>query len=185
VRVGGRALADAPGSAPGPGTSAVGVASTPDAGSALVLDPGAAVAEPDWAAALAAADSGRSRALASGDTEALRVWVDPTGTAWRSDAALASRVAGARARIVGGALVVQQVLPQEVSADRAVLLVQDRREAYSVVTASGTSAVPARGARWWRVTLSRAVPADGSVGWRLRDVAPDSGPGGDPSGAAR
>ena len=134
----------------------------------------------DVAGVLAVIDEGRRTALATGSAMQLRRWVDPDGTAWSDDAALARRVGDLHAAIDGGALVMLEVRPQRVAADEVVLLVRDEREAYVVVTSDGRTEVPARAARWWRVTLAH-VPGsrDGILGrWRVRDVAtvPDPGP---------
>lgn len=149
-----------------------------EAGSPVDLDRGAASTAPDWTALLAAADAGRQSALSAGDATALATWVDPEGSAWAADAALAARVTALGARIDGGALVVLDVRPRHVTASAAVLLVQDRRDAYTVSTVTGTSSVPARAPRWWQVTLRRTTDSDGAVVWRLRDVAPAAAPTG-------
>ena len=70
----------------------------------------------------------------------------------------------------GGSLVVLEVRPRAVSSTRAVLLVRDRRTAYSVLTPDGTTTVAARDPRWWRVTMALAAGPDGDA-WRLADVA--------------
>jgi hypothetical protein len=147
-------------------------------GSVVDLDRGAVSTAPDWVAVLAAADAGRQRALVAGDATALATWVDPEGSAWTADAALAARVTALGARIEGGALVVLDVRPRHVTASQAVLLVQDRREPYSVTTATGTSNVAARAPRWWQVTLRRTTESDGAVVWRVHDVAPAAAPKG-------
>jgi len=147
-------------------------------GTSLDLDRGAASSAPDWTALLAAADAGRQSALAAGDAAALATWVDPEGSTWAADAALAARVTALGAQIDGGALVVLDVHPRRVTSSDAVLLVQDRRDAYTVTTAAGTSSVPARAPRWWQVTLRRTTDSDGAVVWRVRDVAPVAAPTG-------
>jgi hypothetical protein len=149
-----------------------------EAGSPVDLDRGAVSTAPDWTALLAAADTGRQSALSAGDATALATWVDPEGSAWAADAALAARVTALAARVDGGALVVLDVRPRHVTASAAVLLVQDRREAYTVTTAAGTSSVPARAPRWWQVSLRRTTDSDGAVVWRVRDVAPAAAPTG-------
>ena len=136
----------------------------------LDLDRAAATDPPDWPALLATADAGRQQALTSGDPTALADWVDPDGSAWTSDAALAARVSAADAHITGGALVVLDVRPRHVTASEAVLLVRDRRDAYSVITPAGTSTVAARAPRWWQVTLRRTSGSGGDATWRIRDV---------------
>jgi hypothetical protein len=142
----------------------------------LDLDRGPATDAPDWPALLATADAGRQRALESGDAIMLADWVDPDGSAWSADAALAARVSAAAARIEGGALVVLDVRPRHVTGSEAVLLVRDRRETYTVVTTAGTSDVAARAPRWWQVTLRRTSGSDGAATWRIRDVAPVAAP---------
>ena len=111
-----------------------------------MLDRGDTGAGPDWDALLAAADAGRGAAIAAGDTDALRTWVDPAGPAWPADSALAGRVSALHARVEGGSLVVLEVRPQAVAETRAVLLVRDRRSAYSVLTPDGTTTVGRTGA---------------------------------------
>ena len=140
-----------------------------------MLDRGDTGAGPDWDALLAAADAGRGAAIAAGDTDALRTWVDPAGPAWPADSALAGRVSALHARVEGGSLVVLEVRPQAVAETRAVLLVRDRRSAYSVVTPDGTTTVAARAPRWWRVTMVLAPGTRGGT-WRLSDVAPVAAP---------
>jgi hypothetical protein len=135
------------------------------------LDRGAVSTATDWPALLAAADAGRQRALVAGDATELATWVDPKGSAWVADAALAARVTALGAQIEGGALVVLDVRARRVAASQAVLLVQDRRDAYTVRTAAGTSSVPARAPRWWQVTLRRTTDSDGAGVWRIRDVS--------------
>jgi hypothetical protein len=165
------AAAAADGSSPDAQESGVGV------GEGVVdLDRGAVSTAPDWTALLAAADAGRQRALAAGDATALAIWVDPEGSAWVADAALAARVTALGARIEGGALVVLDVRARRVAASQAVLLVRDRRDAYTVTTAAGTSSVPARAPRWWQVTLRRTTESDGAVVWRIRDVSAAAAP---------
>jgi hypothetical protein len=190
VRVGARALADtpqvaarptiAPTAAPATAPGAAGPADPAGAGTGLGLDRGAPEADPDWTAVLTAVDAGRQRAIATGSVAALRDWVDPSGPAWPADAALAARVSTLHARIDGGALVILDVRAQAPGAARSVLLVRDRRDAYAVVTAQGTSRVPDRTPRWWRVTLVRATSpgADDPAGWRVHDVAPVAPPAG-------
>jgi hypothetical protein len=203
VRVGARAMADGPGAvdppasaspsasgsvstappdgssepAPEPSSSGSGADVPVDAAAAgLLLDRAAADGAPDWLALLAAADAGRQRALAAGDAGALEDWVDPDGSAWTADAALAARVTALSAQIDGGDLVVLEVRPRRVTPSQAVLLVQDRREAYSVVTPGGRSDVPARAARWWQVSLARTTDSGGGDGWRIRDVTAVAAP---------
>ncbi len=192
LRVGAGAVAEGAttGSSPAavaPGaTTSVGARTGSDpvgAGADLRLDRdagSAAPSAPDWPAVLAAVDAGRQRALASGSVAALRDWVDPAGPAWAGDSALAARVSALHARIEGGALVRLDVRLQSVDAARSVLLVSDRRDAYTVVTATGTTDVPARAPRWWRVTLVRAAPASATAaeGWRVHDVAAVDAPAG-------
>ena len=149
----------------------------------LGFDRGSATGAPDWAAVLATIDAGRQAALSSGDATGLATWVDPGGPAWASDAALAARVTAAGAQIEGGALVVLEVRPRRVTASDAVLLVRDRREAYSVVTAAGRSDVAARAPRWWQVTLRRTTGSDGEAVWRIRDARAIATPTGVPSGS--
>jgi hypothetical protein len=146
----------------------------------LGLDRGAPTPAPEWSAVLAAVDAGRLRAIVRGSVTALRDWVDPTGPAWAADAALAARVSALHARIDGGGLVTLDVRPQTVGPTRSVLLVRDRRDGYSVVTATGTSRVPPRAERWWRVTLVRVAAAGstGSAGWRIHDATPVAAPTG-------
>ncbi len=145
-------------------------------GGSVDLDRGAVSTAPDWTALLADADAGRASALAAGDVTALATWVDPDGSAWPADAALAARVSALRAQIDGGALVVLAVRPRQVTAGQAVLLVQDRREPYTVTTATGTASVPARPPRWWQVTLRPTTGSGGATVWRVRDVAPVAAP---------
>jgi hypothetical protein len=172
---GGARVTDAP--TDRPATTAPGVDGT-TTGAALDLDHGAVSTDPDWRGLLAAADAGRQRALATGDATALATWVDPDGSAWSADVALAERVTSLGASIVGGALVVLDVRPRHVTASDAVLLVQDRRDAYTVTTTAGASQVPSRAPRWWQVTLRSTTDADGVVAWRVRDVAPTAAPKG-------
>ncbi len=190
VRVGARALADTPPAAAGPtiaptaapatSPGAAGPVDPAETGTALGLDRGAPAAAPDWTAVLTAVDAGRQRAIATGSVAALRDWVDPSGPAWPADTALAARVSALHARIEGGSLVVLDVRAQAPGASRSVLLVRDRRDAYAVVTPEGTSRVPERAPRWWRVTLVRAAApgAADPAGWRVHDVAPVAPPAG-------
>jgi hypothetical protein len=159
-------------------STAASAAAAPGADAALDLDRGLVASGPDWRALLAAADAGRQRALAGGGVTALSSWVDPDGSSWAADAALTARVAALGASIVGGELVVLDVRPRRVTASEAVLLVQDRRDAYSVTTDAGTSDVPPRAARWWQVTLRSTTGADGTVAWRVHGVAPATAPKG-------
>lgn len=160
-------------STPTPTAAATGVA---DAGPAVPLDRAVVASSLDWTTVLATVDEGRRAALSLGSVARLREWVDPRGGVWSADAALASRVAALRARIEGGALVALEVRVRSASPTDVVLLVRDRREAYTVVTASGRSTVAERGPRWWRVTLGRSTsgPDEASTapggGWRIRDV---------------
>ena len=157
------------GAAPAPTPS---VSSGGAAGADLLLDRGADT--PDWATVLAAIDDGRQRALAEGSVDGLRDVVAPDGAAWAADSALAARVSALHARIVGGALSVLEVRPSDTGAGRAALLVHDRRAAYTVVTSDGSREVPAREARWWRVTL---VPSPStSAGWRVLEVVAVAAP---------
>lgn len=57
-----------------------------------------------------------------------------------------------------------------------VLLVRDRRAAYSVVTPEGSSEVPVREARWWRVTLVASPSVPASPGWRILGAVPVPSP---------
>jgi hypothetical protein len=123
---------------------------------------------------LAALDAARQRALADGSVDALRAVVASDGTAWSDDAALAARVSALHARIVGGALTVLEVRPTGSAAGRADLLVRDRRSAYTVVTSDGSRDVPAREARWWRVSLVASLSTP--VGWQVHDVAAVAAP---------
>jgi hypothetical protein len=166
TRPGGRSPSDDPGDAVPPGP--------------VDLDRSVTDGLGEWAGVLSEIDEGRRTALATGSAAQLRRWVDPDGTAWSDDVALARRVGDLHAGIDGGALVMLEVRPQREAADEVVLLVRDEREAYVVVTSDGRTEVPARAARWWRVTLAH-VPGsrDGVLGrWRVRDVAtvPDPGP---------
>jgi hypothetical protein len=187
VRVGARALAEPQQLGTSPAAAPVvaspsGAGPEDPAGTApdLGLDRLAPSAAPDWAATLAAVDAGRLGALATGSVTALRDWVDPAGPSWAADAALAARVSTRKARIEGGALVVLEVKTETSGSTRSVLLVHDRRDSYAVVTATGTSRVPSRAPRWWRVTLVRAAgpAARGTAGWRVHDVAPVAAPTG-------
>jgi hypothetical protein len=172
-----------PGASSTPTAAATGVAV---AGPTVPLDRAVPSSSPDWAAVLATVDEGRRAALSLGSVARLREWVDPQGGVWSADAALASRVAALRARVEGGALVALEARVTSASPTDAVLLLRDRREAYSVVTASGRSTVAERGPRWWRVTLGRSEPGPDEAstapagGWRIRDVlavpAPTAGP---------
>ena len=65
---------------------------------------------------------------------------------------------------------VLEVRPRRVTTSEAVLLVRDRREAYTVVTTAGPSEVAARAPRWWQVTLRRTTASDADASWRIRDV---------------
>jgi hypothetical protein len=168
----------APGASLAPGGSdAASESAAPAATDAVQLDRGGAAVAPDWASVLATVDEGRRAALAVGSAVALRDWVDPQGSAWPPDAALAARVVALHAQIEGGALVALEIHAQAVTPSQAVLLVRDRREPYTVVTDSGRTAVDERGPRWWRVTLARSTSAPGEtaaslvVRWRIRDVA--------------
>ena len=191
VRVGSRASAEVGVPVPIPSLSTSGAATPTTAGPAGVGRPSSAPAAPgagdgtdllidrgadtpDWATVLAALDAARQRALAEGSVDALRAVVAPDGTAWADDAALAARVSALHARIVGGALTVLEVRSTSSAAGRAELLVRDRRSAYTVVTSDGSRDVPAREARWWRVSLvaSLSTPA----GWQVHDVAAVAAP---------
>ena len=143
-------------------------------GSDLVLDRGADA--PDWATVLGAVDDGRRRALADGSVDGLRGFVAPDGTAWAAGAALAARVGAEHARIVGGGLTVLEVRATSSTSGRVVLLDRDRRAAYSVVTPEGSSEVPVREARWWRVTLVASPSVPASPGWRILEAAPVPSP---------
>jgi hypothetical protein len=131
----------------------------------VLLDRGALV--PDWVAVLADLDEGRRTAIALGSTDALGRWVDRGGTAWAADSALASRVRTLGATLDGGGLELLEVRAESVSEAAAVLVVRDRRAAYTVTLPGSTRpvVVPARSARWWRVTLRRVEDQ-----WRVRGV---------------
>ena len=145
-------------------TAAPTTATTPGvAGVALDLDRGAGV--DDWAAVLGELDAARTRALERGSLDELAQVVDRHGTAWVADAALARRVSTAHATVRGGSLVVTDVRVASVTATTAVLVVRDRRTAYTVTVDGGTQRVPERPARWWQVRLGR----DGDR-WLIEDV---------------
>jgi hypothetical protein len=124
---------------------------------------------PDWAAVLAALDSGRRTALASGSADDLARWVDPSGGAWARDSALLRRLADSAARITGGELVLQEVQLMRSDVDRVLLAVRDRRTGYDVTQNGTTTHVAERGSSWWVVTLTPLPALDGE-GWRLADV---------------
>ncbi len=123
----------------------------------------------DWAAVVAALDSGRRTALASGSADDLARWVDPSGGAWARDSALLRRLADSAARITGGELVLQEVQLMRSDVDRVLLAVHDRRTAYDVMQNGTTTHVAERGSSWWVVTLTPLPALDGE-GWRLADV---------------
>jgi len=161
-------LASAPGSPAGVAPTEP-VSGTPP----LLLDRGDPA--PDWTAVLADLDEGRRTAIGQGSTDALARWVDRDGTAWAPDSALATRVRSLGATLDGGALELLEVRAESVSSVAAVLVVRDRRAAYTVTLPGSTrpAVVAARAARWWRVTL-RLVDDQ----WRVRGVigiAPASG----------
>jgi hypothetical protein len=143
---------------------------TPSSTDALTLDPGTGAQQAiDWAGVLAALDSGRRTALASGSRDDLARWVDPAGAAWGRDAALLQRMAGSDARIEGGELVLEEVKPLRAEAGRVLLAVRDRRAAYDVAVDGTTTHVPERAAAWWTVTLTPLPALDGE-GWRIAEV---------------
>jgi hypothetical protein len=143
---------------------------TPSSTDALTLDPGTGAQQAiDWAGVLAALDSGRRTALASGSRDDLARWVDPAGVAWGRDAALLQRMAGSDARIEGGELVLEEVKPLRAEAGRVLLAVRDRRAAYDVAVDGTTTHVPERAAAWWTVTLTPLPALDGE-GWRIAEV---------------
>jgi len=147
-----------------------------DAGQVLDVDHGAA-ASPPWASVLRAVDAGRLRAICAGSVDELAAYVDPAGPEFAADSRLVSRVATSGATLRGGGLEVMSVRASRSTATRAVLLVRDRRESYSVTSAGGTATVADRSARWWRVTLVREETlTTGAQGWRVHDVAPASAP---------
>lgn len=141
----------------------------PEVSATPVAPPPAEPVATDWAAVLAALDSGRRQALASGDRDALARWVDPAGAAWARDAALLARLAGSGARLSGGEVVLEEARLLRADANRVVLAVRDRRTAYDVVQGGTTTHVPERTASWWTVTLT-PMPALDSDGWRIAEV---------------
>ncbi len=145
-------------------------ATTPSIADPPALDPGAGLQQAvDWVGVLAALDSGRRTALASGSRDDLARWVDPAGAAWGRDAALLQRMSGSDARIQGGELVLEEVRPLRAEAGRVLLAVRDRRAAYDVVQDGATTHVPERAAAWWTVTLT-PLPALEGEGWRIAEV---------------
>lgn len=140
-------------------------------GPPVVLDRGDPV--PDWVDVLAEIDDGRRSALAAGSAQALAGWVDPDGSAWEADAAVAARVRSLRATLHGGVLEILELRLVPTTAGSAVLLVRDRRSAYSVMVTGGGAAVavPARGPQWWRVTLRLTGER-----WRVRSVSAVTSP---------
>jgi hypothetical protein len=138
---------------------------------------------PDWVEVLAEIDEGRRSAIAAGSAQALARWVDPDGPAWEADAAVAARVSSLRATIQGGVLEILDVRPAPSTAGSMVLLVRDRRSAYSVMVSGGGAAVAVavRGPRWWRVTLRLTGER-----WRVRSVSAVAAPeiAGPPSGGS-
>ena len=141
-------------------------------GPPVLLDRGDPV--PDWVEVLAEIDEGRRSAIAAGSAQALARWVDPDGPAWEADAAVAARVRSLRATLHGGVLEILELRPAPSTAGSMVLLVRDRRSAYSVMVTGGAAAavVAARGPRWWRVTLRLTGER-----WRVRSVSAVSAPG--------
>jgi hypothetical protein len=160
-----------PASAEAPPTGAgTPTATTPSSTDAPALDPGTSPQQAvDWVGVLAALDSGRRTALASGSRDDLARWVDPAGAAWGRDAALLQRMAGSDARIEGGELVLEEVRPLRAEAGRVLLAVRDRRAAYDVMQDDTTTHVPERAAAWWTVTLTPLPALDGE-GWRIAEV---------------
>jgi Tfp pilus assembly PilM family ATPase len=135
-------------------TPAPAATATPaEAGVGLDLDRGAGV--DDWAAVLGELDTARTRALERGSLDELAQVVDRNGTAWVADAALARRVSTARATLRGGSLVVTDVRVASLAATSVVLVVRDRRTAYTVTVDGSTQQVPERQARWWQLRLVR------------------------------
>jgi eukaryotic-like serine/threonine-protein kinase len=119
----------------------------------------------DWISVVDALDARRARALAAGSLTALADAVDPNGAAWAADAVLARRIASSHAVVRGGGLAITDL--RVVSADdgAAVLLVRDRRDAYTVTADGRTSQVAARAPRWWRLRLAHAT-----AGWLIEEV---------------
>ena len=138
-------------------------AASGEPGAGLDLDRGAGAN--DWARVLGELDAARTRALERGSLDELARVVDRRGTAWAADAALARRVSTARATVRGGSLVVTDVRVASVAATTAVLVLRDRRTAYTVTVDGSTQHVPERQARWWQVRLVR----DGDR-WLIDDV---------------
>jgi len=129
----------------------------------------------DWATVLDYADTGRLAAISTGSPEALRDFVEPTGTAWAADIALLERIRSSKATIEGGELVIEQIDPIRIDATSAVLRVRDRRAAYQLVVDGVRTDVPPRTARWWTITLRRSesVPGEAARGaWRISAVTP-------------
>jgi hypothetical protein len=155
----------APAAAPPAASAAAPPAASAGGAPPVLLDRGDLA--PDWRAVLADLDEGRRTAIALGSTDALARWVDRDGTAWAGDSALASRVRKLGATLDGGGLELLEVRAESVSEAAAVLVVRDRRAAYTVTLPGSTRpvVVPARSARWWRVTLRRVEDQ-----WRVRGV---------------
>lgn len=168
--VGAGAAESVPAASPGDATPSPASSSAPaTVRPTMVLPATGPVPARDWTAVLAALDSGRRAALASGSADDLARWVDPSGGAWARDSALQRRLAASSARITGGELVLQEVQLMRSDDDRVVLAVRDRRAAYDVAQNGATTHVAQRGSAWWVVTLT-PVPALDGDGWRLADV---------------
>ncbi len=125
----------------------------------------------EWVRVLAGLDEGRRSALAAGDEAALARWVDPAGASFAGDLALLHRLRASGAVVVGGGLVVGDVRLQVATSDVAVIDVLDRRAAYVVRTAAGSTAVPGRGWRWWTLRLTSSGDR-----WRLSSAAAADSP---------
>lgn len=157
---------------PGGVASSTSPAPSPSSPSPAVPTPAGSPAT-DWRSVLVGLDALRHRALVAGSSALLAEAVDPRGTAWAADAALADRVRRTGAHLDGGAVVVSAVDLVSSGTDRVLLRVEDRRAAYAVTADGTTTHVPARAGRIWVVTLVR-----GGAGWRIGDVRAAAGPTG-------
>lgn len=126
-------------------------------------------ADPDWAALLERLDEARARAFATADASVLAAVYADGSPGLAADTELVRRLAEIGHRGLGVRHTVRSVVPQERSADRAVLRVVDVLAGYEIRAADGSTAarVPPRAEATFVVELSR-----GAGGWQLVQVRP-------------